>query len=101
MSQNKSPSTPKKEKPKHILPSSRYYTNNNNNNNLTNENLNAEEVNIDEMVKLFKKHAIGNKPIPYHHPKLNYQAPKMKLPSHLRGGKTRRRKQRKSSTRKH
>jgi hypothetical protein len=53
------------------------------------------------MVKLFQKHAIGNKPIPYHHPKLNYQAPKMKLPAHLRGGKTRRRKQRKSSTRKH
>jgi hypothetical protein len=48
-----------------------------------------------------KKHAIGNKAVPYHHPKLNYKAPKMKLPARLKGGKTRRRKQRKSSTRKH
>jgi hypothetical protein len=94
---NKTPNTPKKAPPKHILPSSRYYPNNNNNN-LTNENLNAEEVNINEMVNIVKKHAVGNKAVPYHHPKLNYKAPKMKLPSHIRGG-TRRRKHRKSLTR--
>lgn len=101
------PNAPKKAAPKQILPSSRYYTTNKNNinNNLTNENvIGAEEVNINEMVETVKKYAIGNKPVPYHHPKLNYKAPQMKLPAFVKGGKsrrTRRRSTKRRHTRKH
>jgi len=97
----KVPNAPKKAAPREILPSSSYYTNKNNNNNLTNENvIGAEEVNLNEMVETVKKYAIGNKPVPYHHPKLNYKAPTMKLPAFVKGGKSRQ-KTRRSSKRRH
>jgi len=96
------PTTPKKAPYKGILPSSRYYTRNNENNeNLSAENLNAKPVNITELVEVVKKYP-GNKPLPFSHPNLNYQVPKMKLPAHLQGGrKTRRRRSKRRHTRKH
>jgi hypothetical protein len=97
----KAPGAPKKAPPKRILPSSRYYTTSKENN-LTRENIeNVEEVNLTALVEEAKKYP-GNKPIPFHHPQLNLPVPKLKLPAHLQGGKTRRRRLgKKKSTRKH
>lgn len=95
------PRAPKKKGPKTILPSSQYYTEEDeNNNNLSPENLNAKPVNITELVKAVKMHP-GNNPVPFSHKNLNYAGvPKMKLPPHLQGGKSRRKRPQKKKTRK-
>ena len=103
MNNPKIPSAPKKNPPKKILPSSRYYTEENEND-LTPENIeNVKEVNLSPLVSVLKKNP-GNKPLPISVPELGdpIPAPKMKLPPHLQGGKkTRRRSRRRQSTRRH
>lgn len=80
--------------PIRIPTSSPFYTRNNNNN-LSNENVeNVEEVNTEMLVKQVKQYP-GNQPLPSSPSPLNFKPkiPKMTLPLHLRGGKTRQRKQ--------
>ena len=62
-----------------------------NKNNTNTEYSSAEEVDLKGLVEAARK-TIGSKPIPYRHPKLNLDAPKMKLPPGIKGGKSRRHK---------
>jgi hypothetical protein len=109
MTNRKVPGAPKKEAPKAIPPSSRFYTTTKENNeNLSNENLeNIQEVNVSALVEEVKKYP-GNSPILSSHKLLNAPVnpvPKMTLPPHLRGKggkrKTRRRHTKRRYTRKH
>ena len=82
-----------------------YYSSNDENENINTNNA-VEEVNTTALVNLVRKKGVGNT----HgslgfHPQLNLQTTKLKLPSHLKGGKKTRRKSKKSrkakKTRKH
>ncbi len=90
------PPAPKKGLRKGISPSSEYYiNNNNNNNNLSPENLNATPVNLEELMRKVKEYP-GNGPLPFSHKNLNYAVPKLKLPAYLQGGRSTRKRTKKS-----
>lgn len=94
-------------KPSYGIPvSSPYYSSEEENEDINNNNA-VEEVNTTALVNLVREKGVGNMHGPLgFHPQLNLQTTKMKLTSHLKGGKkTRKHKSKKAKkvkkTRKH
>jgi hypothetical protein len=100
------PKTPEKKTSYGIPVSSPYYSSEEENEDLNNNAV--EEVNTTALVNLVRKRGVGNTHGPLgFHPQLNLQTTKLKLPSHLKGGKKTRKHKRKAKihkakkTRKH